>query len=800
MKKSKMMGSSLMATITAPPCPAQLCKRCNRTIVGPALNCEKCKAFWCCSCIARRVELDTRSCHCLAQDTVHNIDCTAHGHKLQKVEVTSFRMVGMWSCVFCNERFVVGDTMLLCHKPYCSYVLCSECLEIAVEIDRNHSRLLGNLLGSRDRLQLYLECSLRCTACDDPLTEIQPKFGNKTLSVLLCNACIRSNKGSSESKGATEVFDRYKQEQEFGLREYGLPCRSIVETDILSQGLLRKLELQLHDNLDMPKIFHYEVVTHYLNSTQEGQKTLCPFLLLFLSESRWPLHSAVKLIGGLKKQVGSISGYMFTDQIEELQKLSIKILDALTTDDINNLVMDLPPRQNGTPTRIIDGALDADLKDLLAHPRVQMAFMSFVSFLILITIYATRPTTVQLKTIDYLVIVWVLGYVVAEGLEMRRGGVAYFKSLWNMFDMDVLTTLMLSVIGSTDISTDGISPQRRTFLMILFAVFSILASIVLINLLIAIMNSTYSRIADEADIQYKVHFTGVVLEFAEKPTLPSPLNLVALDVLKDSEEDDPIVEIKQQLEDIRSMVQQLRGVYIIRHGERLDWVDKNWARTSPRPWDTPLSARGLCMADELAQHVAALPQALRPAHIVCSPLVRVIQTAAPTARLLGLRIKIEAGLTEWPPRPALPRESLAALFPGLIDEEYAERVAPSGPEDPEQMHDRADVVVRALLAQREFTCDGPVALFTHAAGVIAFTRAMVRDRTIAVRCGIASTTVLVKDDKSGADEPWKLVSNGDASYLSGGEERVWSFDEVPTPIPSPSPKSSASTTPEPSNP
>jgi hypothetical protein len=58
------------------------------------------------------------------------------------------------------------------------------------------------------------------------------------------------------------------------------------------------------------------------------------------------------------------------------------------------------------------------------------------------------------------------------------------------------------------------------------------------------------------------------------------------------------------------------------------------------PRDPPLSALGHQQARETAAFFAALPQPQRPTRILCSPYLRVLQTAAPTADALGLRLEV----------------------------------------------------------------------------------------------------------------------------------------------------------------
>ena len=47
---------------------------------------------------------------------------------------------------------------------------------------------------------------------------------------------------------------------------------------------------------------------------------------------------------------------------------------------------------------------------------------------------------------------------------------------------------------------------------------------------------------------------------------------------------------------------ELQRVYVMRHGERLDSIDRQWAKGAARPYDTPLSAHGKHEAMRLVKH------------------------------------------------------------------------------------------------------------------------------------------------------------------------------------------------------
>lgn len=95
-----------------------------------------------------------------------------------------------------------------------------------------------------------------------------------------------------------------------------------------------------------------------------------------------------------------------------------------------------------------------------------------------------------------------------------------------------------------------------------------------------------------------------------------------------------------------------KTVVVVRHGERLDYVmrdaGQNWIPTSTRPWDPPLTERGIQQAKTLGD---ALPRILEGlelppiAAVYSSPFLRCQQTAVGLTRR-NLNVKVELGLAE----------------------------------------------------------------------------------------------------------------------------------------------------------
>lgn len=96
------------------------------------------------------------------------------------------------------------------------------------------------------------------------------------------------------------------------------------------------------------------------------------------------------------------------------------------------------------------------------------------------------------------------------------------------------------------------------------------------------------------------------------------------------------------------MTETETNIFLIRHGDRLDYADKSWLKKAKENdaliSDPPLSPLGHRQARETAQDLHR--QGLNVEKILCSPYLRVIQTACPTAEVFNLPLCIESGLAE----------------------------------------------------------------------------------------------------------------------------------------------------------
>jgi len=89
-----------------------------------------------------------------------------------------------------------------------------------------------------------------------------------------------------------------------------------------------------------------------------------------------------------------------------------------------------------------------------------------------------------------------------------------------------------------------------------------------------------------------------------------------------------------------------QNIIVLRHSERLDHVDKRYKEAGVRVFDSPLSQRGLELAEEVAGELAELTAGQRFTGVVCSPYIRCIQTAAAVCKRLSIPIILDAEICE----------------------------------------------------------------------------------------------------------------------------------------------------------
>lgn len=209
-----------------------------------------------------------------------------------------------------------------------------------------------------------------------------------------------------------------------------------------------------------------------------------------------------------------------------------------------------------------------------------------------------------------------------------------------------------------------------------------------------------------------------------------------------------------------------RILYLVRHGQRLDTVQKQWYSPNDNQYDPPLSPEGMGQAYQIAQRLQSEPIDT----IFTSPYLRALQTAHPIAEALDLPLYVEAGVGEWLGRAMLPVSPniLPAYqrrndFPRL-DFTHNTRVVPHWPESVEECFARLKNTVSQLLASYE----GNLLIVGHGRTVTGIAHVLTKKPESNFKYGLAAlTTLRLQGDN------WQLDLNGDETHLKEGVETLY---------------------------
>ncbi|KAL6070672.1 Phosphoglycerate mutase [Balamuthia mandrillaris] len=144
--------------------------------------------------------------------------------------------------------------------------------------------------------------------------------------------------------------------------------------------------------------------------------------------------------------------------------------------------------------------------------------------------------------------------------------------------------------------------------------------------------------------------TSLLLTFDQaegRPPMPK-LYLIDFERLLTAEEQTPDEDVIRALRQVLLTMRTEWGekvptVYLVRHGERYDYTDVNWAPKATHPHDSHLSEAGTSQAYDLVDRLCIA----NPHLIVSSPFQRAVLFAEPLARRLRRKIAIEPGICEF---------------------------------------------------------------------------------------------------------------------------------------------------------
>jgi broad specificity phosphatase PhoE len=223
----------------------------------------------------------------------------------------------------------------------------------------------------------------------------------------------------------------------------------------------------------------------------------------------------------------------------------------------------------------------------------------------------------------------------------------------------------------------------------------------------------------------------------------------------------------------------LQTVYIVRHGDRLDYAlgEEGWKALAPeRPFDPPLSDTGLAQAAETGKEIKRLSNDEKIHRVLVSPFYRCLQTANPIAAELDVPLCVEESLWEMAPGlidVALPSASeRAADFP-RINLSYASTFRPEPNESyPHGSVARCHMIKSCLIEQ--FFPDENIVIVTHAANAVGITSALLQCPISDVRPAHAAGVYKLVRRKS--DDKWVSVLESHVEHLAAlPPSQTWPF-------------------------
>ena len=204
---------------------------------------------------------------------------------------------------------------------------------------------------------------------------------------------------------------------------------------------------------------------------------------------------------------------------------------------------------------------------------------------------------------------------------------------------------------------------------------------------------------------------------------------------------------------------QNRTLYLVRHGERLDAVNRNWYGVDGNKYDPPLSEKGHWQAQRVGERLRQEDVD----YIFASPYIRALQTAQPIAEALDMPFYVDEGIGEWLGRALIPNPpNIIAPIKRAADFSYMglthpAKILPVYPETVQQVFDRLHQAVDYLLE----TYEGNLLLVGHGRVVTGIAHRLTGQPESAFKYDLACLTKLVLHDGK-----WEVRLNGDTAHLT----------------------------------
>lgn len=206
------------------------------------------------------------------------------------------------------------------------------------------------------------------------------------------------------------------------------------------------------------------------------------------------------------------------------------------------------------------------------------------------------------------------------------------------------------------------------------------------------------------------------------------------------------------------MVVGARTLYLVRHGQRIDAVNKQWHKDGDNKYDPYLSQLGVWQAQRLGERL----QGNVIDHIISSPYLRALQTAQAVAEQLGMPFVVEAGVGEWMGRammaqaPAIPLAATRAERFANMDTSYSSAIDPVWPETVPQVFDRYRAAMQHLLG----AFSSNLLIVGHGRVVTGVPHVLTGKPEHSFKLELAGLTQL-----TWVDDAWQIQLNGDTTHL-----------------------------------
>ncbi len=210
-----------------------------------------------------------------------------------------------------------------------------------------------------------------------------------------------------------------------------------------------------------------------------------------------------------------------------------------------------------------------------------------------------------------------------------------------------------------------------------------------------------------------------------------------------------------------------RQVWVVRHGLRRDFIDRQWAQTSENPYDPPLHMDGKTQAEETGYRLEGEPID----YIFTSPFLRTIQTAEIIANRLNKRFFVEDGISEWlkadefSHQPEVYNKTQIKAKFDHYDGSYRSSGLVLYPEKRESLDRRIEISVESIL--NKFI--GNILIISHASPIDSLFRLFVNEDPLEYQTMCAISRFDRVTDR------WTLGIDRDSSHLSINDDRNQAF-------------------------